>query len=67
MHTHATMKALTSGAVRMRELRIRRRAAGLCPECGDSPEPGKKHCRVHLYLARRRMREAARQQVAESN
>ena len=48
------------GAVRMRRLRGTRRAANLCPECGDSPATGKKQCKTHQDMDRDRKRLSAR-------
>jgi len=51
-----TLRDESPGAVRMRRLRNARREAGLCPECGEAPAVGKKHCDDHLYIDRRRKR-----------
>ncbi len=40
-----------------RGLRARRRAAGLCADCGEAVHPGRARCVVDLTLAARRAQE----------
>lgn len=41
-----------SNARRMRTLRARHRAEGLCVDCNSAPEPGRTRCAVHLEATR---------------
>jgi hypothetical protein len=50
----------------MRRLRDERRRAGLCPEDGDPPAPGSKHCQYHLERDRERKKQKALERARAS-